>query len=383
MTVVNVVIVGAHMGTVWAVNRPVPGFLRCGISIIILGFGMLGAWLRLSMTGSLVILVPTTMLVIGSIEMAQGLRQFRGLRPVPQAPLTAVYVGFFLFMVYFLYVHDDFALRACVSSMVIGAASVVSAGALAGHARRRGERALLWPAAAGYVVHSCTLFAWAVIVGTGHGGTRLFVNNPGQLLFVASGEITLIFVGFGLSSVINLRLRQAVEDLAHYDSLTHLPNRRLFDRRFDEACRAALRQGRRLALVYMDLDDFKIVNDTLGHTAGDEALALVAARLKSVIGHEDCLARLGGDEFVLLLHNADSDAEVEEQVQHLREAVAGDVVIAGRRVRLGVSCGYALSAEAPESYYDLVRRADAAMYDVKRRKDTAGLGPALAQGSSA
>jgi diguanylate cyclase (GGDEF)-like protein len=370
ITIINLVVVGVHIGLAWYTNRPVPGFFKCGTSMAVVGIGLLGLLLRVVVPGKLVILIPNLLVAIGGTEMMRGMRDFRGLNPGPGWAVHLLYLLYALVMAYGLWVHEDFALRSLVSGLFVGCTAFMTALTLAVRVPR-GERAVLWPAALGYAVHGCVMFAWAILAGTGHGGDKLFLNIPIQILTVASTDLVLILGGFGLSAALNLRLRREIEGLAHYDSLTHLPNRRFFDTLFDEACRNALRHGRRLALVYMDIDDFKMVNDTLGHDAGDAALKLVAERLRPGLAGDDCLARLGGDEFVMLLQNVRSEAEVVERVRRMRGEVAREAVIAGRRMNLALSCGYALSAHGDESYYDLVRRADAAMYDAKSRKPSA------------
>jgi diguanylate cyclase (GGDEF)-like protein len=371
MTAVTLVVVGVYLGMVWGMNRSVPGFLKYGLSMIAVGFGLVGLWLRQVAPGSLVILIPNLLVVIGTVEMAQALREFRGRSRAPRPVLIALYALHIGVMIYSLYIHRNFGLRAAESSTIVGCAALVSAAAM-GLGVEVGERAMFWPAAFGYLVHGSILLAWAAIVATGYGGHRLFIDNPGQKLFILSIDLMLIFAGFGFSAAMNLQLRRRIGELAHYDALTRLPNRRRFDALFDEACRRALCHGHRLALVYMDIDNFKRINDTLGHDAGDEVLKLVAERLGAGLGNDDCLARLGGDEFVLLLQNGESEAEVAERARRLRGEVACEAVVAGRHISLAISCGYAFSAEEDESYYDLVRRADAAMYEVKAGRQADG-----------
>jgi diguanylate cyclase (GGDEF)-like protein len=121
----------------------------------------------------------------------------------------------------------------------------------------------------------------------------------------------------------------------------------------------ALETGERLAIFYLDLDDFKEVNDTLGHQAGDDLLRRVAARLSQVVSDCDCLARVGGDEFVALIQNAQSHEVIAPLRRRLVEAVQSET---------GVSCGLAIFPDDGHTAEAVVREADAAMFRVKRNR---------------
>jgi diguanylate cyclase (GGDEF)-like protein len=145
---------------------------------------------------------------------------------------------------------------------------------------------------------------------------------------------------------------------ALHDSLTGLPNRALFLDRLDQA----LRRGHRTAVLFLDLDHFKLVNDTLGHDVGDELLVAVAQRLSAGVRLQDTVARFGGDEFVVLAE--DVDEQTAEQIgQQLLASLAASVLVQGAAVHVDASIGVALSP--PESASDLLRYADSAMYAAK------------------
>jgi diguanylate cyclase (GGDEF)-like protein/PAS domain S-box-containing protein len=159
---------------------------------------------------------------------------------------------------------------------------------------------------------------------------------------------------------------------ALHDDLTDLPNRVLFGDRVDLAIRAALRTGEALAVLLLDLNDFKDVNDTLGHQAGDILLKLVAERISSCLRDADTVARLGGDEFGILLAEADL-AGAASVAWKLEQALEPVFSIAGHDVEMRASVGITLVPEHGDNVDDLLRRADLAMYDAKR----AGLGSAV------
>jgi diguanylate cyclase (GGDEF)-like protein/PAS domain S-box-containing protein len=166
--------------------------------------------------------------------------------------------------------------------------------------------------------------------------------------------------------------RAAAEQIAHlanHDAVTGLPNRRLFGEHLDLALSRAQRQGRAVALLYLDLDDFKLVNDSLGHSAGDRLLVKVARRLEVRTRGADLLARHGGDEFLVLLGDLDREtAEADARVvaRGLLDALAAPFVVAGAEFHVGASVGISLLPADSLDAETLLRHADAAMYQAKR-----------------
>lgn len=155
--------------------------------------------------------------------------------------------------------------------------------------------------------------------------------------------------------------------MAHHDALTGLPNRALFEDRLEQALLRAERQGGAFALLFLDLDGFKPINDTHGHDVGDEVLRQVAMRLKEVVRREDTVARYGGDEFVIILSDMHDPAmSVAAVIAKLHEAMAPPVEAAGRALTLGVSVGAALYPGDGQDGPSLLSCADQAMYQLKR-----------------
>ncbi|MBY4678953.1 sensor domain-containing protein [Marinobacterium arenosum] len=154
---------------------------------------------------------------------------------------------------------------------------------------------------------------------------------------------------------------------ALYDNLTGLPNRYLFLDRLEHALAAQQRDGVAAALMFIDLDNFKPINDTYGHGTGDDLLKEVAARLKSTVREEDTVARLGGDEFVVLLRNVEKPDRVQEAAQRIAEAMARRVNLPGDiELDLSLSIGLALAPEDGETAQQLMDHADQAMYNAKK-----------------
>ncbi len=158
----------------------------------------------------------------------------------------------------------------------------------------------------------------------------------------------------------------ALAQAAHHDALTGLPNRMLLADRLSQARVLAQRKGSRIALLFLDLDGFKPINDSLGHEAGDEVLRLVAGRLSGCVRASDTLARVGGDEFVILMGDLDSQAEqaAARVAAKCIEALAEPFPVQGESCRLGVSIGIALG-DGESAANTLLLQADQAMYRAK------------------
>ena len=157
-----------------------------------------------------------------------------------------------------------------------------------------------------------------------------------------------------------------LQHLAHFDPLTQLPNRLLVLNRLDHAIAAADRAKRRVAVLFIDLDNFKTVNDSLGHAAGDRLLEAVAQRLVTRARREDTLGRLGGDEFILILEQVREAPEAAQVAQELLTLLEAPFHIAGQDVYVQSSIGISIYPEDAREAGELVRDADAAMYQAKR-----------------
>ena len=163
-------------------------------------------------------------------------------------------------------------------------------------------------------------------------------------------------------------LQQNLETLhhdAHHDALTGLPNRVSFEERLERALAEAARYGRRLAVLFVDLDGFKRINDVHGHAAGDSALVEVAGRLSSALRASDTLARLHGDEFVVLLPEVDADSDARGVAATLLDAIAPPFDIDGQSSSLTASIGLSVYPRDAADAAGLLRVADAAMYRAK------------------
>jgi diguanylate cyclase (GGDEF)-like protein len=176
--------------------------------------------------------------------------------------------------------------------------------------------------------------------------------------------------GGAVATVRDITERKVIEErirhMAHHDELTGLPNRSLIRDRLDQAVRNAQRNGNHLALAFVDLDGFKLVNDGLGHNAGDELLKVVGSRMQACLRRNDTLGRLGGDEFVILLPDvADNPLALTPVLEKIRQAVTEPVLIGDQAVQVSCSMGVVTYPRDGEDPKTLMMNADAAMYRAK------------------
>lgn len=171
---------------------------------------------------------------------------------------------------------------------------------------------------------------------------------------------------FHLSCTIaELERTQAELENANYDPLTGLPNRAIFQDRLRKAVNGAGSASQAMALMFVDLDRFKHVNDSLGHDAGDQLLRVVAARIKSCVRTDDIVARLGGDEFTVILGSIHGQEEAAEVAARIIGSVGEPVHLAAGTAHVGASVGIALLPLHADTAEDLLQHADRAMYQAK------------------
>lgn len=156
-----------------------------------------------------------------------------------------------------------------------------------------------------------------------------------------------------------------VEFLAFHDSLTALPNQSLLEDRTRQALGRAQRDGSLTAMLLMDVDDFKLINDALGHEQGDSLLQAMARRLESLVPESATPSRSGGDEFVVLLSEVEDTDAITDRVQHILASLDEPFIIAGERVQISVSLGVAVAPGDADDFATLLRNAEMAMYRAK------------------
>ncbi|HVX31171.1 MAG TPA: diguanylate cyclase, partial [Nitrolancea sp.] len=192
--------------------------------------------------------------------------------------------------------------------------------------------------------------------------TRLRITS---LPIIVDGEIVGVY-GIAKDETERRNLEEQLAHQAFHDALTCLPNRSLFLDRLQHALERAGRNQTLLAVLFLDLDNFKVINDSLGHDAGDQLLMSVAARLSAAMRDEDIAARLGGDEFILLLEGITGVSEAEHVAQRIHNALKAPFTVGRREVFVTSSIGIAIGSTASDRPDELLRNADVAMYSAKR-----------------
>ena len=203
-----------------------------------------------------------------------------------------------------------------------------------------------------------------------HGEVRLLAGDGSTRYVdvVASQVVDDEEPGYVLTCHDVTQRRELEEQLTHqafHDSLTGLANRALFTDRLDQALARRSRSDRDFAVLFVDLDDFKDVNDSLGHAAGDDLLRQVTARLHDVLREQDTAARLGGDEFALLLVDVAGEADANAVAERLIAAMARPFAVNGAEIMSSISVGIALSTSETQSAHEVMRNADLALYEAK------------------
>jgi diguanylate cyclase (GGDEF)-like protein len=285
------------------------------------------------------------------------------------------------------------------AAVAVGATShallVWDPGALSGlYLTRAGMHGLLAAAAFGYaalkvwesgptrgmgqllVAGVFALYAVTQIVSASLGWLAVLASPYPTLITVVGILELVLVVSMGMGVIIWLldeerRAANAqavrVQELAYQDPLTGLPNRQLFLDRLNMAIPHARREKHKLAVFFLDLDRFKVINDSLGHSFGDRLLEVVAERLTKALRINDTVARLGGDEFTILapvVHDAEDVLHVARKVN---EAIADPVEIEGRELFISTSMGIAIYPDDGETSETLLKNADAAMYEAKAK----------------
>jgi len=214
------------------------------------------------------------------------------------------------------------------------------------------------------LIHESGPTTFAYRVEKKDGALVWFETTSRSVRDVLTGRIREI-VGVSRDITERKQVEEQIEYQAYHDALTGLPNRRLFRDRLTVALAHARRMKHPLAVMFLDLDRFKVVNDTLGHSVGDELLKTVGSRLQASMREEDSIARMGGDEFTILLADLKSTDDSAKIAQKVLDTVAQPLRIDGTELFVTTSIGIALFPSDGDTAEALLANADHAMYRAK------------------
>ena len=367
MIAVNLLIAAVGLYGGWLLSRPSPGMLRATAGMVCLCAGMFGVALRSWTDRSLIVLLPNLLMVGGWILLLTGVRRFRGLPPVLLRYLVPFALVYLLVSVFWLYSSRNDAMRLLVTTVWGGILALSLAWSLAQSVSRE-DRPIFWGMALPIAVCGMLSLTRGLYAGLSLWSGPVSGAQTVGLLLGVSMMAAAFSLAMGLSLAMNLRYRLEVERLAGFDPLTGLPNRRLLSSRYQTAARLARRSQGRVGLLFLDLDDFKPINDHYGHETGDRVLKMIAARLERCVRSSEFVVRFGGDEFVILVDSVRDLRALRERMQSLREAIDAPMVIDGQALYVGFSCGGAVTPPGGGELPNLIEQADADMYESKGTK---------------
>ena len=358
------------------VLREYPAELSPSIRLWTLGvLGQATAWilfgLRDQIPDWLSIVGANALLSLAFAQQVHAVRLFGGLpvRMAVYAPAVAVLLD----EIVFTYAVPGMRLRLLTATplfclqMIQGGMSLVASAAVS---RRSGRLT-----AAAFFALAAVLAARVIYEGLRTDALHsAFWDSPMQTLVFSFASLFVVVATLGFVLMCSDQLHQELERQAMLDPLTGISNRRTLDVLAVQALASAQRHGRPLALLLVDADHFKRINDDCGHAAGDEVLRLLAATLKRGLRNEDLLGRLGGEEFVVVLPESDTQ-DALASAERLRRAVEElEFAVGGHPVPLRISIGVA-TMRAGDDFATLLRRADTAMYAAKHAGRNCVRGP--------
>jgi diguanylate cyclase (GGDEF)-like protein len=302
--------------------------------------------------------IPRLLLPTGLFLTYAGTQRFFGVTP-RYWPWLALIGSVVLVQMWFTFVEPSYVARLALSNalaacLFIAFANLMHKQGLSSFARILTMGVVLVMLAI-LTIRIATAFLWPV-------GQDLFDNSPQQLVYITSFSFCIVLLSVSLILLAAERLHSEVAYLASHDSLTNALTRR----HMNEVCAAELarsqRSGRRMALLVMDLDHFKVINDTQGHQRGDKVLVDFVAMVNGLLRRPDQLGRFGGEEFVALL----PETSLQEAML-VAERIRAACMAPGPQPRCTVSIGVSTNLDAGDSVDTVIARADAAMYRAKAK----------------
>ena len=365
MTLITMLVVTMAALLAWMINRQVAGLQLFALGLLALAAGALFGIVGVFQSAKGIVLACDACLLGGMVTVAGGVRVFRGFPTLPRQLVGGAAALTWSLIWYCLFSRNNPDLRAGVLAAVFALLTLDAAVSMFRRVPVR-DRLIYWPTGFAFAFASLYLAARAALSFSGTYAVQS-APLPFDIASTICADIAYLSCVVGLLLACNAQLRYEAQKLALFDSLTGLPNRRFIQERLLETERRSRRSGERFGLIYLDLDGFKVINDTLGHCAGDDLLRKVSAAMGCVIRASDFLGRIGGDEFVVVAERIASRGEIEVLAAQIESAVAAEPVPGDFALSLRVSCGLAVFPDDASSGNEVMRAADTAMYHAKRR----------------
>lgn len=371
MTQITLFVVSLSTLLAWKINRPVEGMRLFSLGLLGFCAGSLVGLAHHAIPSGILVILANALIVAGLVGGLQGVRQLRQFPVYSPRGIALFMLPVMAGVIYFTSIHVSYGGRVIVVSTAIALLTMDASFSMIRGVPAE-DRALYWPT--GFAFVFATLFVLIRIAAAflGYYDHDNPSMTPIEIPMTICANLAYVACGFGMLLVANAKLRHAAEEMASFDPLTGLPNRRVLLDRLLEAEQRAMHNGWQLGVIYLDLDDFKAVNDTYGHQVGDELLKSVSAAMTPMLGPGDCLARLGGDEFVVVVEDVEGREELNILAQRLKSAVEGRRVPVSGGGHIKTSCGVGLFPDDGESAHDVMREADSAMYRAKRHSRAVG-----------
>jgi diguanylate cyclase (GGDEF)-like protein len=347
--------------TAWRMNRQVPGLHRFTLGLFSIAIGGTLGISRLVIPGAAIMLACVIFMVGGVVLLNQGIRQFRGFSTIPSAWLGVLLIPACAAFIYALFVDHVPSIRVGIVSSAI---SLLAIDASASMFRRvtLEDRGIYWPTGFAFAFTGALYAVRAAGGYFGAYGAGIFAEIPLETFSTIFADMALIGCMVGMLLAANAQLHNEAQKLALFDPLTNLPNRRYFLERLAEAERHSVAEGTRFGIIFLDLDEFKAINDTFGHAVGDDILRGVSSAMSSILRAGDCLARIGGDEFVVIAEHIEKRVDLAIVSERLRRAAEEYSLSTDMPLRIRISCGAAIFPDDGNSAERIMRQADDAMY---------------------
>ena len=371
MTLVSVLVVTFVSLSSWRINKRIAGMRAFTLGLLSISLGAVVGLARIVISGNVALVACNVFMLGGMVSIVQGIRLFRGLAPLTRTTVSAFTVIVSAFYGWWMIAQSNFGMRVGVVSAAFTFLLIDAAVSMIRGVPKR-DRAIYWSTGFAFAFAAAYQAARTIGALSGSYGAGLLSPVPIELASTICANAAYIGCAFGMSIASNAKLRSEIEKMALLDPLTNLHNRRSFGERLQDAEQRALLTGRKLGLIYLDLDEFKLINDMLGHDVGDDFLRNISTVMVRMLRAGDCLGRIGGDEFVVLIEDVQNRSEIAGLGARLKEAIEREPVPCGVAASVRVSCGVAIFPDDGCSARDAMRKADSDMYHSKERNRKAG-----------